>query len=86
MAEKRRRRRRYEAIGGPICGQRLEGSDDGWLGIEEFSVGGGAPEEHWYRLCVIEDGRGKRAKFWHYIGAEPEDIVPWLVPAEKHFK
>ena len=86
MAEKKRRRRRYEAIGGPVCGSKFERTEDSWLGVEDMLAQGDEPSEHWYRLCVVSDDEGRLAKFWHYIGTEPKKIAPRLVPAEKHFR
>jgi hypothetical protein len=80
---KRRRRKRYEAIGGPICGQKFPLTDDGWLGIEHCDD---ETEQHWYRLCVVEDSCGKRARFWHYLGRRPISGPPYLFPAKRHFK
>ena len=80
---KRKRRRRYQVIGGPLCGSKVAKTHDGWLGLEDTNH---QDEEHWYRLCVVQDSYGRRAKFWHYLGQEPVETEPWLFPSQRHFK
>lgn len=78
--------KRYECIGGPLCGQKPE------AGGKVLYVEDADGRNHFYRLCVcvMEDyptGRRKKATYWHYVGTRMRECgSPTLIPHRRKFK
>lgn len=78
------KRKKFQCIGGPICGQELAMNATGWVTVTKKKL---KDEYHYYRMCCVQDTRGKVAQYWHYIGREPnERRPPSLFPARRYFK
>lgn len=68
----------YECIGGPLDGTLIRRSPDGfgafcWVDMDKD----GEVVMHFYRMCVNKQRlseRVKTARFWHYIGTNPDVI------------
>lgn len=44
-------------------------------------------DPHFYRLCMVRNSAGMTAKFWHYIGGEPNPLAePRLRPSSRMFR
>lgn len=78
--------KRYECIGGPLCGERFPlfpnlPASQAFGTIDEHG------EAHYYRLCIVRDEMSRVARFWHYIGTEPDPFFPpKLLPPRRMFK
>lgn len=91
---RKRKRKAYEVIGGPMDGRRVPLMPKGWsqsFGWPERSEEGSV--FHYYRLCVCvmltppPDREKFRARFWHYIGTSPDlSKAPNLEPPRRLFK
>lgn len=78
--------RRYECLGGPLCGKRIE---DG-LGTGGLFCADEEGIPHFYRLIrVARNDYSAAAVFFHYFGSSPtraRDAAPTLVPHDRLFK
>jgi hypothetical protein len=78
------RKRRYECIGGPMCGKRIEGGGDRVACEDEAGV------HHYYRLIrVAKNDFSAFAKFYHYFGTNisaAEAAMPCLIPPQRLFR
>jgi hypothetical protein len=78
------KRPKYQCIGGPLCGTKISMKGDGWLAVcsREDPL-----DNHYYRMCVVENQYGQRAQFWHYIGNKKRrDVEPKVFPSRRHFR
>lgn len=83
--------RDYECLGGPMDGSRVARSPDGF---GAFCFGDrskdGSVTMHFYRLCITNKrlaGRMRTAKFWHYIGTNPNALPrPTLSPHRRLYQ
>ena len=82
----KKRPKRYQAIGGPVCGSRIPTDQGPLIGVTNDETG----EQHWYWLIRVYDSDAKSAKYWHYIGEDPEDLDvldgPRYFPAARFFR
>jgi len=80
------RRRRYECIGGPLCGKKVERMGN----AEGFSYTDKDFKTHWYRIIrVAKNDFSAVAKFFHYFGINgkiAKDAHPRLMPPDHLFK
>ena len=86
MAKKGRKRKVYQAIGGPACGSRIPEDEAPIIGLWNEESG----EEHWYWLIQVHNSHGKVARYWHYVGDDPTALNvtegPRLFPANRFFR
>lgn len=79
-------RRRYECIGGPLCGEKYPLFRD-LSASQAFGTIDRDGEAHYYRLCIVYDELDRVAKFWHYMGTMIDpDLPPTLIPPRRMFK
>ena len=78
------KRRKFQCIGGPICGRKLPMNLTGWATVARRR---NLEELHYYRMCCVQDSIGKVAQYWHYVGNEPVHAkAPSLFPDKRFFK
>lgn len=79
-------RKRYECIGGPLCGEKFP-LFPGLSASQAFGTIGRDGESHYYRLCIVRDEMDRVAKFWHYAGTMLDpDMPPTLLPPRRMFR
>lgn len=76
----------YEVIGGPYDGAQFSQCS---CGCGRFAL----PDfddpfiRHHYRLCSCQDRRGRVAKYWHYVGTNPDACPePVLWPPKRLYR
>lgn len=78
------RKGRYECIGGPLCGKRVQG------GGEKIACEDDDGTPHFYRLIrVAKNDFSAFAKFYHYFGTSvqrAEEAHPCLLPPQRLFR
>lgn len=78
--------RKYECIGGPLCGEKYP-LFPGLPFSQAFGNIDEQGEAHFYRLCIVRDTRNRVARFWHYLGNTPNPHAPpSILPPERMFK
>jgi hypothetical protein len=78
--------KRYECIGGPLCGEKIP-VPPGRRSSPAFGTIGSRGESHFYRLCVVKDEMDRVAKFWHYAGTKIDPVAkPRLSPPRRLFR
>jgi hypothetical protein len=83
--------REFECLGGPLDGKKVPQSPDGFgaFCVPDIDSKGGAVL-HFYRFCVTTKrigGRVRTARFWHYIGTNPEGMRrPTMSPPRKMYQ
>lgn len=79
-------RRRYECIGGPLCGEKFS-PFPGLSPSQAFGTIDRQGEAHYYRLCIVRDEMDRVARFWHYAGQQLDpNSPPTLLPPRRMFK
>jgi hypothetical protein len=79
-------RKRYECIGGPLCGEKFP-LFDGMSHSQAFGTIARDGESHYYRLCIVRDELDRVAKFWHYAGTMLDpSMPPTLLPPRRMFR
>lgn len=78
--------RRYECIGGPLCGERFPLFPN-MSASQAFGTIDREGDAHYYRLCIVRDELDRVAKFWHYTGTQIDpNAPPTLIPPQRMFR
>jgi hypothetical protein len=77
---------RYECIGGPLCGKKMEKP----MGASKFVVGDDENLPHFYRLIrIAKNDHSATATFFHYFGSNARAASkahPKLLPPERLYR
>jgi len=78
--------KRYECMGGPLCGRMVART----LNMQSFACKDQDGEQHYYRLIrmVNREGTGA-AMYYHYFGtdmAKARKMFPTLLPPDENYR
>lgn len=83
---KTRRKKQYECLGGPLCGQKMERPED----YDRFVYADPDNRPHFYRLIKIaRNDHSAIATFFHYFGSNQKAAVkahPTLLPPDRLYR